>query len=544
MPWRAPLMGLCGLCGAAVVTASGAPAAESALGAGEQHHLGQEPLQAVLLTLTAPGALARRHFAGLMSGGTAAPPAVSELTAFFPGPDGGGSRGGNLAPGCSQAEYAAAPAMEGAFAVFVDDHRCTASEKAASAKVAGAAVVVVVSADVSYPQPSDGRWVAPVVSVPAAVGEMLASVEMMEGASVDVARYDAPGAFCPAQCIIAALATALVVLGALFSTADLRSVSSVAPSWEEVVEVDGMFPVHFVVSWGVLLVALSSIKDRLTLLVAGLFCLSGAATLAELGHLLLRRHVVGLQTDAFSLPYFGAIEASLVLSAVGSGAVATGWLWYKSTEIGWLFQNILGSGLLCVLQRTLRLPNLKHATATLSTVLFFDVFWSLACSHYIHEGAMVEISDTVGGAIPLFLRVPAFGDPLSRDSVVGLGDIALPGLLVSYLRRQDVLSMRGLSDGYFLPSAAGYLAGTVAMMVAGGSTWHKLPAMLYLVPCTLGITLAFAAARGELGPLWAGIEGEPAGGEALIAEQYGQELASVEGLPQLAGGQRGRGASA
>merc|ERR1719343_969800 len=97
-----------------------------------------------------------------------------------------------------------------------------------------------------------------------------------------------------------------------------------------------------------------------------------------------------------------------------------------------------------------------------------------------------------GESVPMLLRIPAFGDKYSSDRLLGFGDIALPGLLVSYLRRHDLLSQRRLLAGYFLPSLIGYFCGLCCTILALSIMRMGQPALLYLVPGTLGTTLLLA----------------------------------------------------
>jgi len=59
--------------------------------------------------------------------------------------------------------------------------------------------------------------------------------------------------------------------------------------------------------------------------------------------------------------------------------------------------------------------------------------------------------------------------------------------------------------GYFLPALIGYFVGLNVTIVALSLMRLAQPALLYLVPGTLGTTVALAACRGELGLLWEGV---------------------------------------
>merc|ERR1719413_329971 len=105
----------------------------------------------------------------------------------------------------------------------------------------------------------------------------------------------------------------------------------------------------------------------------------------------------------------------------------------------------------------------------------------------------------------MLLRIPTIGDPFGNDRLLGFGDIALPGLLVSFLYRHDLLSGRRGTAGYFLPAIIGYFIGLNMTIAALCIMRMGQPALLYLVPCTLGTTLVLATMRGELGLLWEGV---------------------------------------
>merc|ERR1712004_602151 len=105
-------------------------------------------------------------------------------------------------------------------------------------------------------------------------------------------------------------------------------------------------------------------------------------------------------------------------------------------------------------------------------------------------GVEVAKGGSTGEALPVLFRFPAISDPLGSERFLGFGDIVLPGLLLSYLLRHDMLSLKAMRNGYFLPAIAGYAAGLVASMLAVSLTNHVQPALLYLVPGTLGTALS------------------------------------------------------
>lgn len=81
----------------------------------------------------------------------------------------------------------------------------------------------------------------------------------------------------------------------------------------------------------------------------------------------------------------------------------------------------------------------------------------------------------------------------------------LPGLLIVFCRRFDLVYRLGGKQAYFLPAVAGYAGGMLMTYCALWFSWfgdQGQPALLYLVPCTLGSIATLGASRGQLGVLW------------------------------------------
>lgn len=117
---------------------------------------------------------------------------------------------------------------------------------------------------------------------------------------------------------------------------------------------------------------------------------------------------------------------------------------------------------------------------------------------------------TGGGSVeehfPFVLRVPTLLRP-GGEQLLGLGDIAIPGLLVVFVRLFDVARCRTWYRGLFPPTLAAYGVGLgltyLALLVNLGGQGGQ-PALLFLAPCTLGTAVATAAVMGELKAAWKG----------------------------------------
>ncbi len=151
---------------------------------------------------------------------------------------------------------------------------------------------------------------------------------------------------------------------------------------------------------------------------------------------------------------------------------------------------------------------LQVASILLPMAFLYDVWW-VFLQPLVTGGDSVMIVVAQGGGaeqLPMLLEVPhkALGD-VQAYSMLGYGDVILPGLLAVFAARLD--AVRGLSwrCGYLVPVVAGYGVGLLLTYGAlafsiGGSQGQ--PALLYLVPCTLGCISLLGWWRGQFWELW------------------------------------------
>jgi signal peptide peptidase-like protein 2B len=74
----------------------------------------------------------------------------------------------------------------------------------------------------------------------------------------------------------------------------------------------------------------------------------------------------------------------------------------------------------------------------LSCAFFYDIFWVFVSPLIFQESVMIVVArgdKSNGEGIPMLLKVPRLYDPWGGYSIIGFGDILLPGLLVSFCLR-------------------------------------------------------------------------------------------------------------
>lgn len=206
------------------------------------------------------------------------------------------------------------------------------------------------------------------------------------------------------------------------------------------------------------------------------------------------------------LPLLGEVTLLSVGVLLFCISFAVFWATNRHASYAWIGQDVLGICLMITVLQMARLPNIKVAAVLLCCAFVYDIFWVFLSPLIFHESVMIAVArgDNSGGeAIPMLLRVPRFFDPWGGYDMIGFGDILFPGLLISFSFRYDKAQKKGILNGYFLWLIFGYGVGLfltyLGLYLMDG---HGQPALLYLVPCTLGLIIILSSLRGELKYLW------------------------------------------
>eukprot|EP00002_Diphylleia_rotans_P030350 TRINITY_DN6229_c0_g1_i1.p1 TRINITY_DN6229_c0_g1~~TRINITY_DN6229_c0_g1_i1.p1 ORF type:complete len:237 (+),score=31.13 TRINITY_DN6229_c0_g1_i1:465-1175(+) len=193
--------------------------------------------------------------------------------------------------------------------------------------------------------------------------------------------------------------------------------------------------------------------------------------------------------------------------------------WYVTGH--WGLNNIIGISFCIASMSTLRIPNVKIATMLLGALFLYDIFWVFYSESIFHKNVMVTVatSHTTNPIVaiaeranitipitheldlPLKIMYPNDG---KGYSILGLGDMVIPGMMLTTFLRFDSLKGLDLRRGYFLISFLGYCLGMLSALVAVFLYQIAQPALLYLVPGTMIPTLLAAHYRGDIVELWNG----------------------------------------
>ncbi|KAL1378224.1 hypothetical protein pipiens_015732 [Culex pipiens pipiens] len=218
----------------------------------------------------------------------------------------------------------------------------------------------------------------------------------------------------------------------------------------------------------------------------------------------------------------------------------------------WLLMDAMGMGLCVAFIAFVRLPSLKVSTLLLTGLLIYDVFWVFFSSYIFNTNVMVKVATrpadnpvgivarklNLGGIVreppklnlPGKLVFPSLHNS-GHFSMLGLGDIVMPGLLLCFVLRYDAYKKsqctqtaetgvpppRGVGSRltYFHCSLLGYFLGLLTATVSSEVFKAAQPALLYLVPFTLLPLLTMAYLKGDLRRMWS---------EPFIIQQASKQL--------------------
>ncbi|KAL7464541.1 hypothetical protein ACHAXS_004872 [Conticribra weissflogii] len=231
----------------------------------------------------------------------------------------------------------------------------------------------------------------------------------------------------------------------------------------------------------------------------------------------------------------------------------------------WIIQDVFGLCMCILFLQTIKLNAIKVGAILLIVAFFYDIFFVFVTPLLTKHGESIMVNVATSGGppkadpawcekypwdvnckggdpLPMLFAIPRIGDYQGGSSLLGLGDIVLPGLLLSFASRFDEakrligvvgggsgrMRNNGCPDGavggggmvkssnplcfllcccrggYFGPVMVAYAIGLLMANAAVYIMEMGQPALLYLVPCCLGTMVYMGHKAGELNDLWEG----------------------------------------
>lgn len=418
--------------------------------------------------------------------------------------------------------------------VMVHRGRCKFTTKANNAEAAGASAVLIINNQkelykmICEPDETDLDIDIPAVMLPQDAGASLEKM-LMNRSSVSVQLYSPRRPLVDtAEVFLWLIAVGTIVCASYWSAWSAREAAveqdkllkddvdevpnTGALGAGGVVDINTTSAILFVFVASCFLVILYKLMSSwfVELLVV-LFCIGGVEGLQTCLVALLSRWFKRSGRSYIKVPFFGALSYLTLAVSPFCIAFAAVWAIYRNLSFAWIGQDILGIALIITVLQIVHVPNLKVGTVLLSCAFLYDIFWVFLSKKLFDESVMIVVArgDRSGeDGIPMLLKIPRMFDPWGGYSIIGFGDILLPGLVVAFSLRYDWLANKTLRAGYFLWAIFAYGLGLLVTYVALNlMDGHGQPALLYIVPFTLGTFLTMGKKRGDLKVLWS--SGEP-----------------------------------
>uniref|UniRef100_A0A166FAJ3 PA domain-containing protein n=1 Tax=Daucus carota subsp. sativus TaxID=79200 RepID=A0A166FAJ3_DAUCS len=181
-----------------------------------------------------------------------------------------------------------------------------------------------------------------------------------------------------------------------------------------------------------------------------LFCIGGIEGLQTCLVAFLSRWFKKFAESFIKVPLLGAVSYLTLAVTPFCVIFAVVWAIYRDAPYAWIGQDILGIALIVTVLQIVHVPNLKVGAVLLCLAFLYDIFWVFVSKKLFHESVMIVVArgDRSGeDGIPMLLKIPRMFDQWGGYSIIGFGDILLPGLLITFSLRYDWLAKKSLRSG-------------------------------------------------------------------------------------------------
>ena len=196
------------------------------------------------------------------------------------------------------------------------------------------------------------------------------------------------------------------------------------------------------------------------------------------------------------LPFFGSTPYETTLSGVLSFTLILVYLFTKH----WLLNNLLGASFVFLFLGLIKIVGFRVGALLLFLAFFYDIFWVFYSEPIFGGNVMVSVATQID--LPIKLECLRFQSLLpDQCSMIGLGDLVLPGVTIAFARVHDDVTKRSY---YFVWAVVAYVVALVACGTALVVSQQAQPALLYISPCLLVALTVAGFVRGDFKEFWTG----------------------------------------
>ncbi|CAD8146449.1 unnamed protein product [Paramecium pentaurelia] len=170
----------------------------------------------------------------------------------------------------------------------------------------------------------------------------------------------------------------------------------------------------------------------------------------------------------------------------------------------WIINNLIAFLITLLMFKIIEIDSFKTSTLLLSLAFFYDIFWVFISPVFFGTSVMAQVATSID--LPMKFIIPplmiSYYSPLMKCSILGLGDILLPGIVIKYILKFENLVNKGYC--MYITSIIGYCFGLLVCMFSLVIYQQAQPALLYLVPIILIPVFIISVIRNQFYSLWKG----------------------------------------
>lgn len=288
-----------------------------------------------------------------------------------------------------------------------------------------------------------------------------------------------------------------------------------------------LFPILGSIVLFSLFLALRYAKELVNRVLAGYFCIIGTVALARLltacakvstkeerwNKLTKWKLILFKEKEDFGHLSFTWVHILGAILAVGTSAFQI------FVMDHWSLSNMIALSLSYNAISILRLDSFFTGAATLGGLFLYDIWWVFG-SGRIFGGTSVMESVARDFDAPIKIQFPKQLGSNTGFTLLGLGDIVLPGIFIALALRFDYSQAlkkfpaapprpsSSFARPYFYSVFVAYVLGLITTIIVMHTFKAGQPALLYLSPACVGSVALCAWVRGEVRDLWAFDDGE------------------------------------
>uniref|UniRef100_A0A7S3PJS3 Uncharacterized protein n=1 Tax=Aplanochytrium stocchinoi TaxID=215587 RepID=A0A7S3PJS3_9STRA len=207
----------------------------------------------------------------------------------------------------------------------------------------------------------------------------------------------------------------------------------------------------------------------------------------------------------FTIPYFD-VKVTYVDIVAYVIAISLG-VQYMLTK-NWIINNLMGISFCLLGLKHIGLSSYRTGAILLLGLFVYDVFWVFGSKSVFGSNVMVTVATGVEAPIKLMFPRKQDGCGKLQFSMLGLGDIVVPGIFIGFLAKFDVKRSSSVENApskdkylYFNVTMVAYVLSLVTTIMVMLVFHHAQPALLYIVPYILIASFGLAVYKGEVSQL-------------------------------------------